>query len=291
VQNLGVAAGTVPLSVALVSGSLVALNPCSAPLLPSFFSYYAGADAGQLPRARTSVVQGLAAGALLVAGTVAVFAAVGFPLVYGATRVADAVPWSGLVAGVAAVVAGVVVLAGRTVSLPVRTPRQHVRRRRPLALLAFGVAYGVASLGCSLPIFLAFLAVSLASSGTAAALTIFGVYVAGMATTLLVLSLVAALLREGIGRRLGPVFAALVPLSGLLLVLAGGYLTYFWARVRFGDTATLADDPVVGFATRYTARVQTLAGRLGLTFVLALVLVLVLALVASLWHSRRTERS
>lgn len=284
------AAGTVPLSVALVSGSLVALNPCSAPLLPSFLSYYVGADGARLPRARTAVPQGLAAGALLAAGTVAVFAAVGFPLVYGATRVADAVPWSGLAAGIAAIVAGLVVLAGRSVSLPLPAPRRRPRSR-PLALLAFGVAYGVASLGCSLPIFLAFLAVSLASSGTAAALTVFGVYVAGMATTVLVLSLVAALLREGLGRRLGPLFAALVPLSGLLLVLAGGYLTYFWARVRFGETATLADDPVVGLATRYTARVQTLAGRLGLTFVLALVLVLVLALGASLWQARRSERA
>jgi len=289
-HNQRMAAGTVPLSVALVSGSLVALNPCSAPLLPSFLSYYVAADGAQLPRARTGVAQGLVAGVYITAGTLAVFAVVGFPLVYGAARVADAVPWSGLVAGVAAVLGGLAVLAGRSVTLPLRAPRPR-RPRGPLPLVVFGVAYGVASLGCSLPIFLAFLAVSLASSGTGAALAVFGAYAAGMATTLLALSLVAALLREGLARRLGPLFSALVPLSGLLLVLAGGYLTYFWARVRFGDTATLADDPVVGVATRYTARVQTLAGQLGLTFVLALVLVLVLALAASLWHSRRADRT
>jgi len=33
-------AQTVPLSVALVAGALVALNPCSLPLLPPFLSYY-----------------------------------------------------------------------------------------------------------------------------------------------------------------------------------------------------------------------------------------------------------
>jgi hypothetical protein len=31
---------TVPLSVALVAGALVALNPCSLPLLPPFLAYY-----------------------------------------------------------------------------------------------------------------------------------------------------------------------------------------------------------------------------------------------------------
>jgi cytochrome c biogenesis protein CcdA len=32
----------VPLSVALVAGALVALNPCSVPLLPAFLSYCSG---------------------------------------------------------------------------------------------------------------------------------------------------------------------------------------------------------------------------------------------------------
>ena len=42
--------------------------------------------------------------------------------------------------------------------------------------------------------------------------------------------------------------------SGLLLLLAGGYLTYFWARLEFGSSATIADDPIVGVATRYSAQ-------------------------------------
>jgi cytochrome c biogenesis protein CcdA len=45
-------AQTVPLSVALVAGALVALNPCSVPLLPAFLSYYLGVEREGLPRAR-----------------------------------------------------------------------------------------------------------------------------------------------------------------------------------------------------------------------------------------------
>ena len=86
-------AQTVPLSVALVAGALVALNPCSVPLLPAFLSYYFGVKRDVLPRARTGLLQGLLVGALLTVGVVGVFTLIGLPLVYGASRITDAVPW------------------------------------------------------------------------------------------------------------------------------------------------------------------------------------------------------
>ena len=280
-------AQTVPLSVALVAGALVALNPCSVPLLPAFLSYYFGVKRDVLPRARTGLLQGLLVGALLTVGVVGVFTLIGLPLVYGASRVTDAVPWLGLAAGAAAMLAGVVALAGRgsiTLPLPGSLSRQHGRWMRPLL---FGVAYGVASLGCSLPVFLAFLASSLSVRGSGNALAVLAAYVAGIATTITALLVVATLLREGLARRLGPLAARLHRVSGLLLLLAGGYLTYFWARLEFGSSATLADDPIVGVATRYSARMQTLAGRLGVSLVLALALLVLLALAAGAWRSAR----
>jgi cytochrome c-type biogenesis protein len=280
------AAQTVPLSVALVAGALVALNPCSVPLLPAFLSYYLGAESERLPRARTGLLQGLLVGTLLTLGVVGVFTLIGLPLVYGASRVTDAVPWLGLGAGAAAMLAGVVALAGRgaTIALPLGTRLRHDRRRwlRPVA---FGVAYGVASLGCSLPVFLAFLASSLSVQGSGNALAVLAAYVAGIATTILALLVVATLLREGLGRRLAPIAARLHRVSGLLLLLAGGYLTYFWARLEFGSSATLADDPVIGIATRYSARMQSLAAQLGLSFVLALALLVLLALASGVWRT------
>ncbi len=276
-------AQTVPLSVALIAGALVALNPCSVPLLPAFLSYYLGVEREGLPRARTGLLQGMLVGALLTVGVVGVFTLIGLPLVYGASRITDAVPWLGLGAGGAAMLAGVVALAGRgsiAPSLPAGLSRHQGRWLRPLV---FGVAYGVASLGCSLPVFLAFLASSLSVRGSGNALAVLAAYVAGIATTIMALLVVATLLREGLARRLGPLAARLHRVSGLLLVLAGGYLTYFWARLEFGSSATLADDPIVGVATRYSARMQTLAGRLGLSLVLALLVLLALA--AGAWRS------
>ncbi len=278
-------AQTVPLSVALVAGALVALNPCGVPLLPAFLSYYLGAEHGRFPRARSGLLQGLLVGALLTLGVVGVFTLVGLPLVYGASRITDAVPWLGLAAGAAAMLAGAVALAGRgSLALPLPAGLS-LSERRWLRPLVFGVAYGVASLGCSLPVFLAFLASSLAVRGSGNALAVLAAYVAGIAITILALLVVATVLREGLARRLGPLAGRLHRVSGLLLLLAGAYLTYFWARLEFGSSATLADDRIVGVATRYSARMQTLAGRLGISFVLALALLVLLALAAGAWRN------
>ncbi len=43
--------------------------------------------------------------------------------------------------------------------------------------------------------------------------------------------------------------------------------------------------PIVGAATRSSARMQTLGGRLGIGFVFALALLILLALAAGLWRS------
>jgi cytochrome c biogenesis protein CcdA len=278
-------AQTVPLSVALVAGALVALNPCSVPLLPAFLSYYLGAEQQRLPRARNGLLQGLLVGVLLTLGVVGVFTAIGLPLVYGASRITDAVPWLGLAAGGAAMLVGAVALAGRG-SLPLPLPsRLSTAQRGWLRPLIFGVAYGVASLGCSLPVFLAFLASSLSVRGSGSALAVLAAYVTGIAITILALLVAATLVREGLARRLGALAGRLHRVAGLLLLLAGGYLTYFWARLEFGASATLADDPIVGVATRYSARMQTLAGRFGISFVLALALLVLLALAAGAWRT------
>src|SRR5262249_26113119 len=157
------------------------------------------------------------------------------------SRIADAVPWAGLAAGCLAILAGALALAGRrppALPLPGGLPAGGSRWVRPLV---FGIAYGVASLGCSLPVFLALLASPLSVRGGGHALAVLAAYLAGIAIIVVALLVVAGVVREGLGRRLAPLAGRLHRVSGLLLLLAGGYLAYFWARLQFGSSATIAD--------------------------------------------------
>ena len=279
----------VSLSIAAVAGGLATVNPCGFPLLPAFLSFYTGAQEDQLPRAPGRIAQGLAVGALVTGGFLAVFALAGLPIVLGARFVADLVPWAGLAIGVVLALVGIVALAGRHVSLGIGNRLPVLRQRRAPAMLLFGAGYGMASLGCTLPLFLALVGASLGAEGVAPSLWVFLAYAAGMTVVLTALSVGAALAREGLARGLRRLLPHMGRISGALLVLAGTYLTYYWLRLELGETATIADDPIVGFGTRFTARIQALAFDAGgpILIVAAVAVGLALAAVCLRWSRRR----
>jgi cytochrome c-type biogenesis protein len=279
----------VPLSVALVAGGLATLNPCGFPLLPAFLSFYVGAEERRLPRAPGRIAQGLLVGLLVTAGFIGVFAAVGLPITYGVGAVADAVPWAGLAIGVLLALLGLLALSGRRVSLRMPNPIRVAHERRLSTMLLFGAAYAVASLGCTLPLFLALVGASLGAGGAEESLGVFAAYAVGMAVVLMALSLGAALAREGLARGLRRLLPHMSRIAGGLLVIAGGYLSYYWLRLELGPSATLADDPVVGFVTRFTGRVQALAQDDGRAIVIAAASVVAIALVVALWQRSRAR--
>jgi cytochrome c biogenesis protein CcdA len=273
----------VPVSVALAAGGLAVINPCGFPLLPAFLSFYLGADEQTLPPAQTRVLQGLLVGGLVAAGFIGLFALASLPVSFGVALVAQAVPWAGLVTGGLLALAGLAALAGRRIALPVHLHIPVRKERRLDAMLLFGVGYGAASLGCTLPLFLTLIA---ASSGPDK-VTVFAAYAAGTAIVLMALAVLVALAREGVARAVRPLLPYLGRIAGLLLVIAGGYLVYFWARLRFGNTATVADDPIVSFAFRFTGHIRTFAGGRGSTVVAIAAGIVLVALVAALLRWRR----
>src|SRR5262245_35062080 len=274
---------TVPISVALVAGGLAVVNPCGFPLLPAFLSFYLGADEDRLPRAPSRILQGLYVGGLVAAGFVGLFALVGLPVSFGVGLVARLVPWAGLATGALLALAGVATLAGRRLTLPFGLHVPVRKERRMGAMLLFGVGYGAASLGCTLPLFLTLIA---ASSGPDK-LSVFLAYAAGTTVVLMVLAVLVALAREGAARTLRPALPYLSRVAGLLLVIAGGYLAYFWARLRVGATGTVADDPVGRFASRFTGRVRVFADGRGTTVVAVAAGIVVVALLAAILQRRR----
>jgi cytochrome c-type biogenesis protein len=285
---------SVPFSIALTAGGLAVVNPCAFPLLPAFLSFYLGADEDRLPAAPTRALQGLLVGALVATGFLTVFAVVGLPLSLGLSAIANAVPWLGLVTGAALACTGILALAGVAVHLPSRVqlrPRARVQRGRTAgAMFLFGIGYGAASLGCTLPIFLALVGASLG----AAKLTIFAAYAAGMTLVLMALAVTVAFTRQGIARYLRGLLPQVGRLAGLLLLASGGYLVYYWYRLRFGNQLTLADDPIVGFASRYSGQLESFARQHGTPFIAVAAAAVALALLLGLrhhWNPRARTRT
>jgi cytochrome c biogenesis protein CcdA len=234
------------------------------------------------------VLQGLFVGGLVAVGFLGVFAIVGLPVSYGVGAIARAVPWAGLATGVVLALAGLLTLLGTHLRLPTYFRVQPRRERRVGAMLLFGVGYGAASLGCTLPLFLTLVGASLSGGGK---LSTFLAYGAGMAVVLMALSVLVALAREGAARAVRPLLPHMQRLAGLLLLGSGGYLFYYWARLQFGDTATVADDPIVSFGVRFSGQARSFADGNGSLILIGAGVIVVVAVLVSLWQRRRRSIS
>ncbi|MET7708980.1 cytochrome c biogenesis CcdA family protein [Micromonospora sp. NPDC005413] len=239
---------TAPLLLALTAGMLGAVNPCGFALLPAYLSLLvAGAT-----DARGAVGRALTAAAGLTLGYVLVFGAFGLALAPLAGWLRPRLPWLTVALGVLLVVAGCWLLAGRRLPAPGWSARAPRLTRSWPSMVLFGAAYALASLGCAIAPFLAIVVTSLQAGSTGRGLALFGAYALGMGLVVAVAALGVALLRDGLVARLR-VAGALVPrLSGLVLLLAGGYVAWYgWYELRLAAGRRDAlRDPVIQAASR-----------------------------------------
>lgn len=272
-----------PITLALAAGGLSTVNPCGFAMLPAYLSFYVGANEEQLPSAGSRTAQGLLTGLMVSAGFLLVFGIVGLPITYGATQIVRAIPWAGITLGIALLAVGVATLLGRKISMTITNPVRPGQTRQPKTMFVFGIGYGIASLGCTLPVFLAVIGASLATQGPGSALTVLVAYGAGMAIMLMLFSTGAALVRDGLVRTVRKMMPYMNRITGTMLTVAGIYLTYYWGRVKFGSAATLGDDPIVGFVGNFTAAIERVAGSYGRPIILSATVVLLGILTVMLW--------
>lgn len=215
-------------------GTATFFAPCAFPLLPGYVAYFLGTDGGD---AQATALPAR----LLRAVGVALLASLGFLVVYVAltgvvfavgTQVLADVSVLELVVGVLLVGLGGAMALGRQPTGFVRVALPE-RRRGPLGYFAFGVVYAAAAAGCTAPLFVGVAGIAL-SAGPVGAVATLGAYAAGMAVLLTAVTLLTALGRETLLRRLIPDSGLLARVAGVVLVLAGVVQLYFFVFVFDG---------------------------------------------------------
>jgi cytochrome c-type biogenesis protein len=216
-------------------GSLAALGflagiggffaPCAFALFPGYVSYYltASGDAG-------SVRRSLSLGLACAAGSTLFFALVGIVI----TAVGGAIsPY--LIAAKLAIALAVVAL-GVVQVLDVRLPSLALplgvtaARGVPLvvAVFLYGFGYALASTGCTLPLYVSITVLPLTSGFSGAALLTFLSFASAMAILMLVTTLLVGLAKQQLLTTFQRSAAWIKRTSGVVLILAGLYLGYYY---------------------------------------------------------------
>jgi cytochrome c biogenesis protein CcdA len=232
-----------PLALAFAAGLVATVNPCGFAMLPAYLSYFMGIEDASKSRGE-AMRSALIVGAVVSIGFLAVFWVAGILITAGFRFVIDAIPWFAVVVGFGVVGLGVELLLGREIKVGLPKAGRATPGRDFRSVFLFGISYAVASLSCTLPVFLTVVATQVTRGSFASGVATFLAYGTGMALVLMAVTIALAVGRRslvaamrGAGRYVGR-------LSGAILVTTGSYIVWFWiVNIRSGSLALATGGP------------------------------------------------
>ena len=173
---------------------------------------------------------------VVTAGLVLMFGVVGLIIAVGGNFLTDIMDWAGLIIGVVLTVFGLWLLVTRNKIYSGAAQRFAAKidpgRSSSLkAFFLFGIAYGIASLSCALPIFLSVAVSALVAGEFFSGLFNFVSYALGMGTVLMILTISTALFKGAVNDYVKKLMPWVERLTPILVILAGLFIIAYWLTI------------------------------------------------------------
>jgi cytochrome c biogenesis protein CcdA len=254
-----------PLGLAFAAGLVATINPCGFAMLPAYLSFFLGLEEPGSDR-RAGVAGTLRVGGIVSLGFFVVFGVTGLLINAGARAIIDWIPYLALGVGVAMMALGIAMWRGYELNVGFSKVQGGTAGRDARSVFSFGVSYAVASLSCTLPVFLSVVVGSIASASFVGGFLTYIAYGAGMSALLMGVTLAVALAKQGVIARLKSMLRHMQRVSSAFLVMAGAYIVWFWiddlssAAGEQGSAAGVVD----GWSASLTNWVQANSATVGI---------------------------
>jgi cytochrome c-type biogenesis protein len=248
-----------PIGIAFAAGLVATVNPCGFAMLPAYLSYFMGLDEDDDETSGSpGIGHALRVGAIVSTGFLVVFGTTGLLINAGVRSIIAWIPYVALGVGVLMMILGVAMFRGFEINIGFLKAGQGASTRDNKSVFTFGISYALASLSCTLPVFLSVVVGSLASASFVSGLATYVAYAAGMSVVLVSLTIAVALAKHGLVRRLHSMLPYVQRVSAGFLIVAGAYITWFW----FDDLSSDAGEQsqAVGVVDRWSATLTNLIG-------------------------------
>ena len=242
VSNLG---DLLPFGFAFVAGMVAAVNPCGFVMLPAYLTIYLRDESdveegtgvlGVAKRSSKAIYVSLAMGM----GFVALFGTAGLLVSASQELVKEALPWIGFTLGILmALIGAYILIGGKIYTGMAQQMADRVGDPRVSSLggyFLFGVSYALASLSCTLPIFLSVVTSSFGREGFINGIVQFVAYAGGMAFLIMIVTIGIALFKSAILNPLRRSMQYVERVSAVILAVVGAYLVFYW--LTEGDLST-----------------------------------------------------
>ena len=232
------------------SGLLAAVNPCGFVLLPTYLMYFLGVS-GRPGTQRATVRRALLVSAALSAGFMTVFVIVGGISRLFTDWLNQNAKYLALLIGVALVILGIAMLFGYR--LPFSTPKLETGKRDQTiaSMYVFGLAYAIASIGCTIGPFSATVLGTIDTDGFFQGVVAIALYGIAMSLLITTLTVTLALAQGGLLKSLRTGMTYVETASAVVMILSGLYLSWYW----FNDIRDKYDDDLTGRVLNWQERI------------------------------------
>lgn len=271
------------LASAFTQGLIAAVNPCGFVLLPTYLLYFLGMENLRPGAEKASIGRALAVSLSVSAGFMSVFVIIGAITKWSTKWFTEQAPYVSLVIGVLLAILGVAMIFGYR--LPFTTPKLDIakRDRSVQSMFVFGIAYAIASIGCTIGPFMAVVLGGVSTDGVLTGIAAIGIYGLGMALLVTGLTVTLALANTALLRALRRGMQWFEYAAGVMVLLTGLYLSYYW----YHEIRQSYDNDVVITAVGWQERLTNFIIRNQTAIVVITATVVVLAVGLSLWLRRR----
>ena len=220
-------------SLAFSAGMASFVNPCGFALLPVYITYYFKNEGLEKSTLLRRIFAGLLFGFMVSLGFVAAFSLIGLVISYLGKGILKYAGWFDLSVGILLIIIGFIYLfdLNEKINLSRLTNfgeklKSNKLKNKYMSFFLYGMGFAIASLGCTLPIFLLVVATALKSSGLFNGLVIFLIYAAGMSLFMIIFSLAVAFSKTIIEKLLKKWLSYIYKVGAFIVIIAGIYLIY-----------------------------------------------------------------
>ena len=220
-------------SLAFSAGLVTFVNPCGFALLPVYITYYFKNEGLEKNSLLKKIFAGLIFGLIVSFGFVAVFSLIGIIVSYAGRALLKYVGWFDLLIGVLLIIIGFAYLFNLNSKINLNKLanfgeklKSNKLKNKYLSFFFYGMGFAIASLGCTLPIFLLVVTSAVKASGFLNGIFIFLIYAAGMSFFMILFSIAVALSKTVIEKTLKSWMPYIYKFGALVVIVAGAYLIY-----------------------------------------------------------------
>jgi len=217
-----------------VAGVLAAINPCGIVMLPVYLGLYVynNSDSNDITTSR-KIVNSVNIILFVGIGFVALFSLAAIIVSLSSELIGDLIPFISILLSLLILYFGIGELSGEkifstkisSISSKIGNPKNI----NPIGFILFGISYGLASVGCALPIFISVVTKSINSSNNQSIFMDFISYSFGMISVITILT-IATFISVNSTKIINNFFRKWSSLIfGIFLTLAGIFMLSYWA--------------------------------------------------------------